>query len=57
MKTSAVVILLMLFSVSMARMNMRKGFRPYSDNDESNEKKVTKNQPVHWLTPTPQYIF
>ena len=47
MKTSAVVVLLMLFSVSMARMTMKKVFRPHSDNDESNDKKVMENQPIH----------
>ena len=47
MKTSAVVVLIMLFSVSMALVKMKSGSRPHSDNDESNDKKVIKNQPIN----------
>ena len=44
MKTSIVIVLLMLLSVSMARMKLvKKVFHPHSDDDESNDNKVMNN--------------
>ena len=56
MKTSAVVFLLMLFSVSMATHDLINLPGPNNlkfldlmskEGDESNDKKVVKNQPIH----------
>ena len=57
MKTSAVVFLLMLFSVSMALDDLLNNYMSPNDlkfldlmskeGDESNDKKVVKNQPIH----------